>query len=284
MIGFRWPVIQKGGQHDRTSWHATKAVSARRVAARPARRATQSKFLPIRRTTIAPGVEPRSTLNGDHRRHRDSRANRSRARQKQKFAPGYIAKCPAHQDDNPSLSITEKNGTFLIHCFAGCSQEAVVAAVKDLGLWPEGKHQSSDSGFEAIYNYTDERGDLLYQIIRKPGKKFQQRYPDGAGGWIWKKHPHQVLYRLSEVIRPIALVEAKRMLRRSATTDLLELAYAAARGFLGCHNLPNHSAGAVILIPNRDPPPDTNASKGSHAHCSATLPVLFTSNWKTART
>jgi hypothetical protein len=37
-----------------------------------------------------------------------------------------IACCPAHDDRNPSLSITETaDGKLLWHCFAGCSQEAV---------------------------------------------------------------------------------------------------------------------------------------------------------------
>ena len=44
-------------------------------------------------------------------------------------AGGWIAKCPAHGDDNPSLSIARgEDGRWLVHCHAGCSAEAVVAA------------------------------------------------------------------------------------------------------------------------------------------------------------
>ena len=46
------------------------------------------------------------------------------------------------------------------------------------------------------YDYTDENGYLLYQIVRLEPKRFLQRYPDGGGGWIWKKCKRQVLYRL----------------------------------------------------------------------------------------
>jgi hypothetical protein len=42
---------------------------------------------------------------------------------------GYVALCPAHQDKNPSLSITERNGRILLNCFAGCSLEAICDAV-----------------------------------------------------------------------------------------------------------------------------------------------------------
>lgn len=42
--------------------------------------------------------------------------------------PGkWTAQCPAHQDDKPSLSISEgKDGRVLVHCFAGCAPEDVV--------------------------------------------------------------------------------------------------------------------------------------------------------------
>ena len=34
-------------------------------------------------------------------------------------------------------------------------------------------------------DYRDERGNLLYQVVRQAGKRFAQRRPDGRGGWIW---------------------------------------------------------------------------------------------------
>ena len=43
---------------------------------------------------------------------------------------GYVARCPAHNDQSPSLSVTESDdGRALIHCFAGCSVADVVAAI-----------------------------------------------------------------------------------------------------------------------------------------------------------
>jgi hypothetical protein len=49
-----------------------------------------------------------------------------------------LAHCPAHDDANPSLSLTEKaDGTLLWKCFAGCSQEAVREALERLaGIQP----------------------------------------------------------------------------------------------------------------------------------------------------
>jgi hypothetical protein len=42
----------------------------------------------------------------------------------------WIAKCPAHDDRSPSLSISEtSDGTVLIRCWAGCGAEDIVNAV-----------------------------------------------------------------------------------------------------------------------------------------------------------
>lgn len=51
----------------------------------------------------------------------------------------WMARCPAHDDSTPSLSITETcDGKLLVHCHAGCEQRAVIAALQDLGLWQPG--------------------------------------------------------------------------------------------------------------------------------------------------
>ncbi len=47
-----------------------------------------------------------------------------------KSGAGWIAKCPAHRDRSPSLSVCEAdNGNALVHCFAGCSVRDIVAAL-----------------------------------------------------------------------------------------------------------------------------------------------------------
>ncbi|TPE53224.1 DUF7146 domain-containing protein [Amaricoccus solimangrovi] len=48
---------------------------------------------------------------------------------------GGSACCPAHEDKHPSLSIgIGADGRLLLHCFAGCSFEAIVAALRGLGI------------------------------------------------------------------------------------------------------------------------------------------------------
>lgn len=49
---------------------------------------------------------------------------------KQTTRQNWIACCPAHDDNTPSLSIKEvDDGRILIHCFAGCPTESVLNAV-----------------------------------------------------------------------------------------------------------------------------------------------------------
>src|SRR5215831_12502604 len=58
---------------------------------------------------------------------------------------GWTARCPAHDDRNPSLSIREaSNGKILVRCHAGCGQAHVINALRDRGLWPSNdRHQEN---------------------------------------------------------------------------------------------------------------------------------------------
>jgi hypothetical protein len=48
---------------------------------------------------------------------------------KHKSSGGWVARCPAHDDRDPSLSIDERDGKTLLHCMSGCTPDAVVSAV-----------------------------------------------------------------------------------------------------------------------------------------------------------
>lgn len=41
----------------------------------------------------------------------------------------WYARCPAHEDRSPSLSVRDAGDRVLIHCFAGCDPSDVLAAV-----------------------------------------------------------------------------------------------------------------------------------------------------------
>ena len=55
---------------------------------------------------------------------------------------------------------------------------------------------------EKTYDYRDEGGTLLYQVVRYTPKDFRQRRPDGNGGWVYELNgTRRILYRLPELIR-----------------------------------------------------------------------------------
>ena len=45
-----------------------------------------------------------------------------------------------------------------------------------------GNGTDADEGAWVTYDYRDERGGLLFQVVRKPGRVFVQRRPNGADG------------------------------------------------------------------------------------------------------
>jgi len=59
-----------------------------------------------------------------------------------KVGQGWTARCPAHDDREPSLSIRDSDGKVLVRCHAGCDQCDVIAALKARGLW-DGKEHST---------------------------------------------------------------------------------------------------------------------------------------------
>lgn len=50
---------------------------------------------------------------------------------------GWVARCPAHDDRHPSLSIDRAEGKVLVRCHAGCHQSSVIAMLRSRGLWSE---------------------------------------------------------------------------------------------------------------------------------------------------
>ena len=55
-----------------------------------------------------------------------------------KGGAAWMARCPAHDDREPSLSISDgEDGKVLVHCHAGCEQADLIAALRSRGLWED---------------------------------------------------------------------------------------------------------------------------------------------------
>lgn len=65
------------------------------------------------------------------------------------------------------------------------------------------------------YDYIDEHGECIYQVVRYEPKTFRQRRPDGKGGWVWNiKDVTPVPYNLPGIMAdkdaPIWVVEGEK--------------------------------------------------------------------------
>lgn len=190
---------------------------------------------------------------------------------------GYQARCPAHEDDKASLSISRgDDGRALVFCHAGCSADQIC---RSLGwsladLMPPGDghdvpvHREPPKK-EAIawYNYTDETGSILFQIIRYVPKSFKRRRPDGKGGWIWNvEGVRTVPYRLHSLAenpgRTVVVVEGEKDVENLEAIGVLATCNAGGAG-KGKWTL-DHAAPLagrnVIIVPDNDEPGRNHAT------------------------
>jgi len=116
------------------------------------------------------------------------------------------AKCPAHDDSSPSLSVAR--GTqqpVVLRCHAGCSPDAVLDALRL--TWADLCEDDDDweppvqpKRISAVYSYVDEQGMALYEVVRYDPKDFRQRQPGGTWGI---GNIRRVLFRLPAVMEAV---------------------------------------------------------------------------------
>ena len=75
----------------------------------------------------------------------------------------------------------------------------------------------------AVYDYTDENGEVVYQIRRYEPKTFRQVRPDGNGGWLHNLDGvTPVPYRLHDMLArpdmPVFIVEGEKAADRLGAT------------------------------------------------------------------
>ena len=115
-------------------------------------------------------------------------------------------------DANPSLGIGEQGGKVLIRCYSGCSQDDVITALKDRGLWGEQAAapvipiRAGGGQLTRTYEYHNADGVVIAEHGRFEqaggGKSFAWRVPgkewrDGLGSIALHDLP---LYRLLDVL------------------------------------------------------------------------------------
>jgi len=113
----------------------------------------------------------------------------------------------------------------------------------------------------ATYDYVDERGEVLFQVVRFEPKEFRQRRPEPGrlGAWTWSvKGVRQVPYRLPELEQALATDRAIFIVEGEKDADNLAgwgvAATCNAQGAGRWHReLGAHFRGAdVVLVPDND--------------------------------
>lgn len=134
---------------------------------------------------------------------------------------GGSARCPAHDDRNPSLSVSEGREGAVLHCHAGCTTRAVLEnlGLSEADLFDQPNGNGAERTIIREHWYTDAAGVRVFQTIRWSAgpQKFSQRRPDGRGGWIWNlRDTPRHLYNLPAVVeaiqanKPIAILEGEK--------------------------------------------------------------------------
>jgi 5S rRNA maturation endonuclease (ribonuclease M5) len=152
---------------------------------------------------------------------------------------GWKACCPAHDDNNPSFTVSDGDkGGAVFHCFAGCTQEEVMSALERRGLWntagspkvykssanildfnsaprqrikqqPKPKREFDWDNPSAVYEYTDSSGQYLYSVLRNdfrdsdgnPDKDFRHGIRQADGSWVKSiAGTPRVLYRWLDLV------------------------------------------------------------------------------------
>src|SRR5581483_496678 len=148
--------------------------------------------------------------------------------------------CPAHADRDPSLSVgAGRDDAIVVRCHAGCTQDAVIAALRSRGLWPSAPARVAPSGL-TVRELADAKRlpiDFLRSlgvadgtVGRERGRAVVIPYCDAGGAvvaerrrlrltgeprFIWRRGDHALPYglaRLADARRaggPVLIVEGE---------------------------------------------------------------------------
>lgn len=181
----------------------------------------------------------------------------------------YSALCPAHDDQKQSLSFTEgDDGKLLMKCFAGCEFDDIIAGLRDgySRAFPQTPSAPKpDEKIVAIYDYQNEKGEVLYSVHRTNLKNFYQRQPDGSP----IGDTQRLLYHLPRLVKSqtVFFVEGEKDVH---TLEALGFAATTVSGGANKSNWQPHFAGwfkskKVVLLPDNDKPgKDFMTAIGNH--------------------
>jgi DNA primase len=138
-------------------------------------------------------------------------------------------------------------------------KRAVAELGKQLGILrepPAGSKKASKPVAE--YNYTDENGNILFQVVRYEPKRFSQRRPKEGGGWKSSvKGVRLVPYRLPELLaadmsKDVFIVEGEKDANRAASTGSIATTCPMGAGKWRAEYGEHFRGRRVCIVPDND--------------------------------
>ncbi|MDQ1274861.1 MAG: IclR helix-turn-helix protein [Euryarchaeota archaeon] len=173
-------------------------------------------------------------------------------------------------DHNPSFSVNAKTGQY--QCFSCGAKGNHRTFCKAKGIpYPDQKKQWTKP--EATFDYKDENGNLLYQAVRYPGKKFMQRQPYGNGKWIYQvKGIKKVPYHLPELLKAnpdvwVFIPEGEKHCDRLYNLGLIAICNVAGAEKWTPDLNPYLKDRKVCILPDNDNPGQRHGQKVAHSLC-----------------
>jgi hypothetical protein len=138
----------------------------------------------------------------------------------------------------------------------------------ELGVHIDGKPQAKPKRrMVATYDYRNEAGELLFQVVRNAPKDFRQRRPDGDGGWTWRvKGVRPLPYRLFELRTaapegPVLIVEGEKDVDRLDSLGFVATCNAGGANKWPAGLNPHFQDLTVCILPDGDEAGRSHAEK-----------------------
>ncbi len=200
---------------------------------------------------------------------------------------GWMCRCPAHDDRNPSLSITPgDDGRALLKCHAGCTTESVIEAIglEMRNLFPEEHptphtrhprpqkvtYSTAHQAVEALerkhgprskaWTYHDAQGEPVGVMVRwdtESGKKMRPVSRNGAGWFIGGMPEPRPLYGLAELLKAEGVVyvcEGEKAADAARACGLIATTSPHGSKSAGNADWTPLAGREVVILPDHDEP------------------------------
>jgi hypothetical protein len=183
---------------------------------------------------------------------------------------GWRACCPSHEDNNPSLFLADGTDGLALVCYAGCTYEAIAAALEARGAvlkHPCDRAQIPSEHFQlgpysSHWDYRDASGRVVMRVCRweQPGARKDIRpLTRTEDGWKWAHYPApRPLFQLDRLTNesecPVLLVEGEKtaIAAQRLFPDHIATTWSGGAAAVGQADLSVLKGRDVTLVPDCD--------------------------------